>query len=771
MADIAATGSPSNGTFLRGDGTWATITGTSSATSSTQGIVQVPTTSGLRVNSGSISVDPTQGEEVPAKSVGIAADGVTDDSAALNAVQNETVHLPDNSTILASNLTLHSNVRFVCKGCVIKHNPADTSHYLLNLSFLSNVEFSGVTFDGNAVNTGSYSGANAATTKVSITSGGSNFPPNIKLGFSLSGGSGGLSPLGYLQTNSSGVVTSLTLTSPGSDNVVPTGISLVGCNPPGTSTFTCNGLTVSISALSNSTPTSYPYIAKVFNTTNFVLRDCRMINTGAVASNLSLYMGGFYFYETSYTLDNLRMDDSLVGGTQIEDDAGSQDNARRINSSYLLGSTQNAIQLKGSASNVEISGGTIKNVTDAQYGNGSNGNGLSMYGASNLRAHDLYINTVQFSCFRVTGATAFNNHVSHSVCMNAGEGAAYTELGAYNNILDFNRFYNVDSGLHGTNASSRPNLAKNYFDHNIINGCTSYGAEMEHDDFTNNDITNCAIGLEVGNGSSTGMGMVISGNSFHSTGSGTYSPGMTVGIDVDKGVPSSLGNQIGTQIVNNSIDNNIAIPIISLNNPGVLGISNLVNCSTTLTCVTLFTAPSFAVAVNQVYLIADQWATGMYQINGGLCQVTVVTDTTHFTCGNLNSSTWGTFVGWPLGGTKAYLVSSSTTTPYAPYYSWPTSVGWAPPPATYTVTTSATPTFDFNRGATQTMAVTANTSPVVTSLGAGMGVNIVLCNSTSNSYTLTWPANVIGFNTSIAASAGCVAQQGISIDGSTLLRE
>jgi hypothetical protein len=589
-------------------------------------------------------------ETVSILDLGAQCDGVTDDSSVFNdaSTSGKIIQIPDNATCMAKELTLQSDVTYTCTNCKIKLLPTGQGAKILDLSFVNNVRFQGVTFDGGGVAQGSYDDS----APFNLSSGGSGYPASTQFGVDFTGGSCSSAPWGVATTDASGVVISVNIVSAGKD-----------CTSAPTADFSAagsgSGATGTLPAPPNSSSNWNNVLNYVASVNGFYLENCKITSTGAVAGKVSSNVGALLLYKTSGKLTGLQIDNT-VAGTQIEVDSGGIRDLLEIDDPVLDGSIGNAIQIKGGVNGSVLDGGTITNVTDGFLGTGENGNCVSVYSTSGVTVKNVHCIGARFSAVRVTAAT--DNLILNNIADGAGEVSYWAEFGAENNVFSGNQAINCLSGYSDTNIADRVMGAPNHYFQNTAQNCTDFGFHFEMADAWSNVAQDVPVGYSIGFGG-TGKNIDLQGNTCANTNPTANRLGVC--IMVDSSLTDSTNNAgIGTSGTQMSSSGGVApIPLIAndLSNGGV-GVSSISRANPGV--ITMDSAHTLnngqVVLLNNIY--------GMTQLNGVLCTVAGASGagTTSFNCG-IDTTSFDAFAATPLGNpgpSASYIYSSGTTPTY-----------------------------------------------------------------------------------------------------------
>lgn len=473
--------------------------------------------------------------------------------------------------------------------------------------------------------------------------------------------------------------------------------------------------------------------------TNFVMRNCQMINTGSPSNT----MGGILIYDSTATIDGVRMTDSTVTGVQIKVDQPSTNKKIRIVNNVLVGSQANAIYITDSAGSytpyagtqdTEVAGNYISSVTDGFSGTGQTGNAIVLFQADTVNVHDNYINDVRFAGVRVN--SSFGNRIHGNHIKAAKESSGYAEFGAAGNMFLNNVISDCVSGINLTNVSTgSTNRAGFSYDttntaaYNKISNCTDYAIKGEHDDIYGNEIDGTAFGIWVGYGSTSHDNRVFD-NAV--TWNNTAYPKPACGICIDKDITGT--NRVGR----NSFSGGTVTPVVfPISAPSGATISAITKANPMV--VTYSNTPTVTPATGQVWHFGA--IGGMVELNGQDCTITA-TGAGTFTCGAINSTAYTTFSA-PSGGPSAHailLYSSGTTA----QYSNPATLQWDDDLA---VTAAA----NFTSG----NLVKAAASSKATSDSGIAAANVVTAasNYTSGAVVISGGANKTTASSSLTASA------------------
>lgn len=156
---------------------------------------------------------------------------------------------------------------------------------------------------------------------------------------------------------------------------------------------------------------------------------------------------------------------------------------------------------------------------------------------------------------------------------------------------------------------------------------------------------------------------------------------------------------------------------------------------------------------------STQFGTGFWGNSAGSMQGMILTANT---TQNLASVFVAGFADAITGGLN-YDTGSTTTTAPGGYY------GIAAPGLVTSFNTmgfSATPTFDFSKGGTEKITLSANvTSSTIANATAGQRITFMVCQNATGGFTFTWPTNVKGAS-AMGTTANTCSTQTFVFDGS-----
>ena len=641
----------------------------------------------FQVSSSSVTAEVPMAEQ-PASVFGLVGDNSTDNGTAItNVPPGSYVHLMDNAKYnigaagAGGAVTWPSNVKWECNGCSFVYAGAPTNYPFQWTG--TNQTYGGVTFDLNGTNTGAYNGASAATSAVTVTAGGSGFAPNSSFNVSFTGGGCADEPNGYATTNSSGVITSVTLTKTGTDctsapSINTTFTSYPACPRGGT----CANPTFSYATPSNTTGPTHQYGFYVSGATNWQCHDCSFRSTGSTTASGSRYMDGIKVYNSTGKLLRPTVDNT-IGGYQIQIDSNGTLNPFLVDHPKLDGSGFAAIQIHSSnssgTSNVEVAGGYITGVTDASYGTGQWGNGISIFTSSNNNVHDVTIINPRFSGVRITGNSsvaqthlAQHNVVARNHVMGCGEVAFWAELGAEENTFDANDATGCNAGMNLNNGNQRPDYGMNLANNNTFKNMLYYGILAQHDKLQGNTVYDTPECYLIGNGG-VGSGIISDTNKCYRTGASGTIPAQ-VAYAIDSGLNSAANNQnIRLQFPFTGASSGAGGPEASSYPIAIASVNN--SAGLQITAMTLANPPQFTfnsgsatVGNGETWILQNipsaTLSDGVTPVNGQLCTISSASSTT-FTCTNLNT-TGGTAYAAPPFGNPASTATRLYTSTGAP---------------------------------------------------------------------------------------------------------